>query len=367
MVINGGELNIYGGSDSDWGGGGAGIGGGGARYNLNGGNGGAVTINGGTVNVTAGAGNDFNKTKSGHAIGGGGNASSGCGTSGAITITGGSLTAISNGDNNSIVSALAAAPDTDSLSSDYVISAGIDVSGSGAAEYVQANNDSYHWFRAAIPSAHPAQPQGSSDTGSSQSHEGASEGSGSAHAASVNPDALIWEYLAAQADSKAVKDKQGPLCVMAFKAAMPDGFSEAFSFNLLIKGQKSYDVKNSEFVLNIPKAYQKEGRIFRLTGIDAKGNTCVLMDTDDSDATITVSLKNYSGYAFDLIFMDSEGTADDPGSAEGTVSGNDFYTVKKGDTLYGIARKFMKNVVSLVGRNGIKDPGLIMPGQKIYY
>ena len=43
------------------------------------------------------------------------------------------------------------------------------------------------------------------------------------------------------------------------------------------------------------------------------------------------------------------------------------YEVKKGDTLYGIAQKFMKTVALLAGRNGIKNPGLIMPGQKIYY
>lgn len=42
-----------------------------------------------------------------------------------------------------------------------------------------------------------------------------------------------------------------------------------------------------------------------------------------------------------------------------------YYTVKKGDTLWGIAKKYGTTVNKLVSLNNIKNPDLIFPGQKI--
>jgi len=42
-----------------------------------------------------------------------------------------------------------------------------------------------------------------------------------------------------------------------------------------------------------------------------------------------------------------------------------YYTVKKGDTLWGIAKKYKTTVNKLVSLNKIKNPDLIFPGQKI--
>ena len=44
---------------------------------------------------------------------------------------------------------------------------------------------------------------------------------------------------------------------------------------------------------------------------------------------------------------------------------NNFYTVKSGDTLSGIARRFGVSVRYLVNLNGISNPNLIYPGQII--
>lgn len=48
----------------------------------------------------------------------------------------------------------------------------------------------------------------------------------------------------------------------------------------------------------------------------------------------------------------------------GKVSAS-YYTVKKGDTLSGIASRYKTSVNNLVKLNGIKNPNLIYPGQKI--
>lgn len=44
---------------------------------------------------------------------------------------------------------------------------------------------------------------------------------------------------------------------------------------------------------------------------------------------------------------------------------NNYYTVKRGDTLWGISQKYGVTVRYLVNKNGIKNPNLIYPGQMI--
>ena len=43
----------------------------------------------------------------------------------------------------------------------------------------------------------------------------------------------------------------------------------------------------------------------------------------------------------------------------------EIYTVKKGDTLSAIARKYGTNYITIANDNGIKNPNLIYPGQKL--
>lgn len=52
--------------------------------------------------------------------------------------------------------------------------------------------------------------------------------------------------------------------------------------------------------------------------------------------------------------------------ATGQPSGENTYFVQAGDTLSGIAAKFGTTVANLVSRNGITNPNVIYPGQKIY-
>ena len=44
---------------------------------------------------------------------------------------------------------------------------------------------------------------------------------------------------------------------------------------------------------------------------------------------------------------------------------NNYYTVQRGDTLSGIARRYGVTVQYLVNLNGIRNPNLIYPGQLI--
>ena len=75
--------------------------------------------------------------------------------------------------------------------------------------------------------------------------------------------------------------KQGPLCDAAFKKATPNEFKEAFTFNFSLATsvyhKTDYERKKGLFVLNIPKAYQRKGRTFRIIGVDKNGQTKVVV------------------------------------------------------------------------------------------
>ena len=155
------------------------------------------------------------------------------------------------------------------------------------------------------PPTPPAPHNNDSDNGSdSNSNDGSS--SGTKEEAYVNP--LVWNYAANQKGSLCLIDHQGPICVEAFNQATPKGFKEAFSFNLLLKKngyfKPSYVKKTGNFVLTIPKEWQKKGRTFMLIGIDKFGKTKTFSDMDLSDKTFTTTL-DVEGYAFSLIYKDA--------------------------------------------------------------
>lgn len=122
------------------------------------------------------------------------------------------------------------------------------------------------------------------------------------------PASAELSFTFGQNDAVCFIDHQGEKCQAAFKAARPAGYEEAFSLSMLAnKGEgykTSYDLKSGKFVLDIPEAWQKDGRVFALIGIDEQGRTYLFADEDTDDGTITVSL-NLQGYAFSLIYTDA--------------------------------------------------------------
>ncbi len=154
----------------------------------------------------------------------------------------------------------------------------------------------------------------------------------------------------------------------AFKAATSKGYSEAFSFNLLLRDNgffKPTSVKKTgKFVLNIPTKWQKPGRTFALIGIDKNGNTKIFTDEDFSDETITTTL-DIEGYAFSLIYTDMAGAA--PKGNKLSVGTSGVYTVQKGDTLSEIAQKLGKTRNHLIEENDLDNPNKLLIGQKLNY
>ena len=96
---------------------------------------------------------------------------------------------------------------------------------------------------------------------------------------------------------------QGPLCQAAFKAAMPAGWTEGFSFNLTDGGVVSHDLKAGAMWINIPNYLRTPGRQFALLGIDKNGKVMVFNDLDEVPEVLAVMV-NIEGYAFELIYKD---------------------------------------------------------------
>lgn len=176
---------------------------------------------------------------------------------------------------------------------------------SSATDYASDMVDVTSVESATINAPSPSSGRSTSDNGNNGDSDN-SNSSGSNEGTYVNP--LVWNYAANQAGSLCLIEHQGTLCVAAFKAATPKGYSEAFSFNLLLKDNgffKPTSVKKTgKFVLNIPKEWQKSGRTFALIGINKNGNTRIFTDEDLSDTTFTTTL-DIEGYAFSLIYTDT--------------------------------------------------------------
>ncbi len=99
------------------------------------------------------------------------------------------------------------------------------------------------------------------------------------------------------------KEKQGPACITVFNTARPAGWSEAFTFNMIINGKTEHTLKNGTLTLPIPAEFQKAGRTFALIGVDKTGKPWTFADVDDNPYTITANI-NVEGYAFALIYKD---------------------------------------------------------------
>ena len=79
--------------------------------------------------------------------------------------------------------------------------------------------------------------------------------------------------------------------------------------------------------------------------------------------------EDWSGYSGGLTESDDGGTASWTGGwteadTEGTAG--TLYTVRKGDTLWGIAKQYDVTLASLIAANPqIKNPNLIYPGDRV--
>ncbi|MDO5572472.1 MAG: DUF6273 domain-containing protein [bacterium] len=182
----------------------------------------------------------------------------------------------------------------------------------------------------------------------------------------INP--LAWNYPMNQSGSLCTIEEQGAACKLAFAAATPAGFREAFSFNLYTKENgalmKSYSKKAGKFTLNIPKEYQKPGRTFMLVGMGKDGKIKTYTDEDLSDGSITITL-DLEGYAFSLIYTD-EVVSTTSTAGQGS-KGENVYIVQKGDVLSRIAKNLGVSRPYLTNKNNLTNPNQIKIGQKLYY
>ena len=123
----------------------------------------------------------------------------------------------------------------------------------------------------------------------------------------LNPNALISTSFTmsgfGNGNVKIGPQIQGTLGRLAFLMHMPAGFREAFSFNMTVNDKTDYTLKKGTLSFKIPPQHLKEGRTFRILGIDKNGNVKEFPDTDKQADTITVNL-DIEGYAFDLIYKD---------------------------------------------------------------
>ena len=116
---------------------------------------------------------------------------------------------------------------------------------------------------------------------------------------------LVITFTGTPAYLAAGYQEQGAAAVELFKAAVPAGWVKAFSFNVLDqKRQPDLSIKNGTMTLFIPGEYIKAGRQFALLGMNKAGQVILFADTDRNPNTVTVSLVNMDGYAFDLIHKD---------------------------------------------------------------
>ena len=99
------------------------------------------------------------------------------------------------------------------------------------------------------------------------------------------------------------KQEQSDLAKALFSAAVPNGWSEAFSMSMSLNGVNEYSRKDGTIVLYVPAAFQKAGRQFAFLAMDKNGAVVMLQDLDALPNLVTVSPK-IEGYAYYLIYKD---------------------------------------------------------------
>ncbi|MCR5012955.1 MAG: LysM peptidoglycan-binding domain-containing protein, partial [Lachnospiraceae bacterium] len=193
------------------------------------------------------------------------------------------------------------------------------------------------------------------------------ESSSSSESNPENPNLLVSNYEQASYSSFCLKQEQGSLARLSFNTSMPAGYSEAYTLSLLVNDKADYSLKTGKLVLMIPEGYRRAGRSFALLGLNQVGQAICFMDTDTSDSTLTTTL-NLDGYAFMLVYKDGGASSGKTTASTGTttqVTGT--YTVRRGDTLSVIAKKFKTTVKDLADKNNIKNWDWILEGQVLRY
>lgn len=96
---------------------------------------------------------------------------------------------------------------------------------------------------------------------------------------------------------------QGKQCFDSFEAVLGD-WNIGRTYNILPGGKVAYKADSkASITLNIPRAFQKEGREFRMICVTEKGRPIILNDLDTNLQTITFETDTY--YAFALIYKDA--------------------------------------------------------------
>lgn len=321
IIIANGDVNATGGN---WA---AGIGGGYGKA------GGEITIYGGKITATGG--------DQGAGIGGGKN-----GGGGDITINDGEVTVKGNGGG-----------------------AGIGGGDGGDDGNITITGGTVTDKDKAVPPKEEENPSNSSSDEPKNTEKSSSGNSNNRNDSNQSSTILLQSFGGEGIDGLCTFEKQGALCVAAFNAATPAGFTEAFSFNLNLdstgKTKVNYDKKQGKIVLNIPTQYQKQGRTFAVIGIDRFGITKIFYDNDADDKIFTTNL-DIEGYAFSLIYSDS--VVNQNGKKKTTtVSNNGTYVVKQGDCLSKIAETLKKSVKYLAEKNGLENIDKLYVDQILKY
>jgi hypothetical protein len=121
-----------------------------------------------------------------------------------------------------------------------------------------------------------------------------------------NPDEISAFYIkngVMDPKAKFGKQEQGAACKAAFAAALPAGFTQAFTFSMSVDDKHTTDLKDGSLKLYVPSYYQKTGRQYAIMAIDKNGLVHIYNDSDTFPFIVTAQL-NFEGYAFALIYKD---------------------------------------------------------------
>ncbi|MCR4656484.1 MAG: InlB B-repeat-containing protein [Lachnospiraceae bacterium] len=122
----------------------------------------------------------------------------------------------------------------------------------------------------------------------------------------LNPNekqALGITYTGLAPGTTAGYQEQGEAAKALLAAAVPKGWTKAFSFNLLNGGVPDQTLKLGTLTMFIHPEWQKAGRQYAMLSLDRYGNVAFLPDIDTDPIRCTVNL-NFEGYALDVLYKD---------------------------------------------------------------